>query len=147
MTRTRLLTRRDFLETSTAAAATGLLASALPPSRLFGPVSSWEADGYRHKVVVRVHDPAVASAYTFGTLYYWRKFDSARIQHMLETGIMELSSTATPRDAWARILPGVSTASKIVVKINLNNTRREWKAAALNTSPAMMVALTKASTA
>jgi len=143
MTRTRLLTRRDFLETSTGAAATGLLANALPPSCLFGPVSSWEADGYRHKVVVRVHDPAVAAAYTFGTPYYWRKFDSARIQHMLENGIMELSGTATPQDAWARILPGVSTASKIVVKINLNNTRRDWKAAALNTSPAMMAALTK----
>jgi hypothetical protein len=30
-----------------------------------------------------------------------------------------------------------------VVKVNLNNTGKEWKAAALNTSPAMMAALTK----
>lgn len=143
MTRTRLLTRRDFLETSTGTAAAGLLIPALRPLRLFGPVSPWEADGYNHKVVVRVYDPDVASAYTFGTPYYWRKFDTAKIQQMLETGVMELSNKPTPRDAWARILPGVSRASKVVVKVNLNNTRRDWKTGALNTSPALMVALAK----
>jgi hypothetical protein len=143
MTRIKLMTRRDFVETSAQAAAAGLLVHALRPLELFGAVSPWEADSYNHKVVVRVYDPAVASAYTFGSQYYWRKFDTAKIQSMLETGVMELSNTATPQDAWARILPGVSGASKIVVKINLNNTAKEWKAAALNTSPAMMIALTK----
>jgi hypothetical protein len=62
---------------------------------------------------------------------------------MLEISVMELSRTVTPRDAWGRILPGVSSTSKVVVKVNLNNTRRDWKAGALNTSPAMMTALTK----
>lgn len=143
MTCTRLLTRREFVQTSTQAVAAGLLIPALRPSGLFGTVSPWEAEGYNHKVVVRVYDPAVASAYTFGSQYYWRKFDTDRIKNMLDTGVMELSKTATLRDAWAKILPGVSGASKIVVKINLNNTGKEWKAAALNTSPAMMVALTK----
>lgn len=143
MTRNRLSTRRDFVETSAQAAAAGLLFNALRPSGLFGAVSPWEADGYNHKVVVRVYDPVVASAYTFGSQYYWRKFDTVRIQSMLETGLNELSNTTAPEDAWARILPGVSGGSKIVVKINLNNTRREWKALALNSSPAMMIALTK----
>ncbi len=61
--------------------------------------------------------------------------------NMLDTGVMRLSATTTVKNAWAKILPGVSQASKIVVKVNLNNTRGEWKSAALNTSPAMMVAL------
>ena len=143
MTRIRLLTRRDFLETSTGTVAAGLLAHSVRPSGLFGAVSPWEAEGYNHKVVVRVYDPDVASAYTFGSPYYWRNFDTAKIQEMLETGVMELSKTATPRDAWARILPEVSSASKVVVKVNLNNTRRDWNTGALNTSPAMMIALTK----
>jgi len=143
MSRTRLLLSRDFVKTSVQAATGGLMVHPLRPSELFTPVRRWEADGYNHKVVVRVYDPTVASAYTFGSQYYWRKFDITNIQTMLETGVIELSNTATLRDAWARILPGVSGASKVVVKINLNNTGREWKAAALNTSPAMMIALTK----
>jgi hypothetical protein len=143
MSKTGTLTRREFVGTSAQVATAGLLAQALRPAKSFGMVSPWEADGYIHKTVVRVYDPAVASAYVFGNEYYWRKFDAARLMNMLDTGIMELSATATPRDAWARILPGLSATSKIVVKVNLNNTRREWKAAALNTSPAMMVALAR----
>jgi hypothetical protein len=143
MTLIKLLTRRDFLGTSAQAAAAALLVNPLRASGLLSAVSPWEADGYDHKVVVRVYDPAVASTYTFGSQYYWRKFNTTKLQSMLETGIMELSNTATPQDAWARILPGVSAASKIVAKVNLNNTRREWQSAALNSSPAMMIALTK----
>jgi len=143
MTRIKSLNRRDFLETSAQAATAALMVHPLRLSGLLTAISPWEADGYNHKVVVRVYDPAVASAYTFGSQYFWRKFDAAKIQRMLETGVMELSDTATPQDAWARILPGVSGASKIVVKINLNNTKKDWKTAALNSSPAMMIALTK----
>lgn len=139
----RLSTRRNFVGTSAQAAAAGLLVHAPQASMPFGAVSPWEADGDNHKVVVRVYNADVASAYSFGSPYYWRKFDTSRIQSMLETGLNELSSTTAPQDAWARILPGVSVVSKIVVKVNLNNTGREWKAAALNSSPAMMIALTK----
>lgn len=137
------LTRRDFVESSVKTAAAALLLQGLRPQELLAMTSPWEADGYNHKVVARVYDPSVASGYAFGEEYYWRKFDIARIVNMLDTGVMNLSATATPKDAWAKILPGVSGKSKIVVKVNLNNTRREWKAAALNTSPAMMIALTR----
>ena len=139
----RLLTRREFVKTSAKAAAVGLAAGALRPLELFGAGNSWEADGYNHKAVVRVYDPAVASTYHFGDPFYWRKFDAARLQNMLETGLMELSNTATVRAAWAKILPGVSGASRVVVKVNFNNTRRDWKTTALNSSPALMVALTR----
>lgn len=142
MTKIGVLTRREFVGTSAQAATAGLLAQTLQPAKLLGK-SAWDADGYQHKSVVRVYDPEVASAYSFGDAYYWRKFDQARLVNMLNQGVMDLSATKRPHDAWARILPGLSPASKIVVKVNLNNTRREWKAAALNTSPAMMVALTK----
>ena len=117
---------------------------ALPSSSLFGArTTPWEHDGYSDKRVVRVYDPAVAAAYSFGTEYYWRKFDAARVEAMLDTGIRQLAGAATPADAWARILPGVSPASTVVVKVNLNNSARDWKAVALNTSPAMMAALAR----
>ena len=143
MTRIRSFSRREIVGTSAQAVAGGLLAQAIQAPRLLGMLSRWEADGYNDKVVTRVYDPAVASAYSFGEPFYWRKFDTARIMNMLDIGIMELSASATPQMAWARILPGVSEASKIVVKVNLNNSAKEWKAAALNTSPAMMIALAK----
>lgn len=144
MIRTGLFSRRKFVGTSAQAAAAGLLARSAFPSGLLAAVASpWEADGYNHKVVVRIYDPAVAANYTFGTPYYWRSFDQGRLEAMLDAGIMQIASAATPRLAWQKILPGVSGSSRIVVKANLNNTAREWKAAALNTSPAMMIALTK----
>ena len=144
MIRTGLFSRRKFVGTSAQAAAAGLLTrSAFPSSLLAAVASPWEADGYNHKLVVRIYDPQVAANYTFGTPYYWRTFDQGRLEAMLDAGIMQIASAATPQLAWQKILPGVSGASRIVVKANLNNTAREWKAAALNTSPAMMIALTK----
>lgn len=144
MIRTGVFSRRKFVGTSAQAAAAGLLAhSALPPSLLAAVANPWEPDGYNHKVVVRIYDPAVSANYTFGTPFYWRSFDAARLEAMLDAGIMQIAGASTPRLAWQKILPGVSGSSRIVVKANLNNTAREWKAAALNTSPAMMVALAK----
>lgn len=135
--------RRDFIGSSAQTAAAGILAQTLKPAGLFGATSPWESDGYGDKTVVRVYDPAVASGYTFGDEYYWRKFDTAVVERMLDTGIMDLAGASSPKGAWKRILPGVSAASRIVVKVNLNNTRKDWKRTALNTSPAMMVALTR----
>lgn len=141
MTRSRLLSRRKFVGATAQAAAVGLLAPNALPQRL--PASPWEPDGYNHKVVVRIYDPAVAENYSFGTPYYWRTFDAARLQTMLDAAILQLAGAPTPGQAWRRILPGVDGSSRIVVKANLNNTAREWKAAALNTSPAMMIALAR----
>jgi len=132
VTHTKIFSRRKFVGTSAQAAAAGLLPQSLLPS-ILGSVSHWDPDGYNDKVVIRIYDPAVASEYTFGTPYYWRKFDADRLGAMLELGILQLTSTTKPRRAWGKILPGVSGKSKIVVKANLNNTRKEWKAAALNT--------------
>jgi len=143
MTRTGIFSRRKFVGTSAQAAAAGLLAQSLLPSEILGSVRPWEPDGYNHKVVARIYDPSVSSEYTFGTPYYWRKYDVQKLQAMLELGILQLTGAARPQRAWEKILPGVSGKSKIVVKANLNNTAREWKAEALNSSPAMMVALTK----
>ncbi|MDR3792824.1 MAG: DUF362 domain-containing protein [Terracidiphilus sp.] len=143
MIRVNLLTRRNFVTASAKSLAAGILANTLLPGELFGEKNSWESDGYSHKTVTRIYDSTVASAYTFGDEFYWRKFDIAKIEQMLNLGIMEIAKRNTARKAWLRILPGVTHSSKIVVKINLNNTRRDWKAGALNTSPAMMIALTR----
>lgn len=128
------------METSARAAVAGVLAPAL---KTVGAKMPWATDGYADKTVVRIYDPAVAGNYAFGDEFYWRKFDRTVLEKMLETGIQELSNTASPAAAWGRILPGVSAASKVVVKVNLNNTARQWKTEALNTSPAMMIALAK----
>jgi hypothetical protein len=144
MIRTGLFSRRKFVGTSAQAAAAGLLArTALPSSLLAAVASPWETDGYDHRVVARIYDQAVAAKYSFGTPYYWRTFDTERLEAMLDAGIMQIASAGKPAQAWKRILPGVSGSSRIVVKVNLNNTGREWKAAALNSSPAMMIALTR----
>jgi hypothetical protein len=143
MTRPGFFSRRKFVGLSAQAAAAGFLAQTLLPSRLFASTKPWELDGYNHKMVARIYDPAVASDYTFGDPFYWRRFNIGRIEAMLELGIQQLTGTTKPQRAWEKILPGISGKSKIVVKANLNNTRRDWKAAALNTSPAMMVAIAR----
>lgn len=143
MTQVKVLTRRRFVRTSAQVVTAGLFAEALLPAQLLGAEGSWKADGYNHKVVARIYDPTISSSYSFGDEFYWRKFDNAKIERMLDLGVMEIAGRNSVRKAWLRILPGLSPASKIVAKINLNNTRREWKAGALNTSPAMMIALTR----
>lgn len=113
------------------------------PEPASASVSPVENDGYAHKTVVRVYDAAATAAYTFGDSYYWRTFDGARVQQMLEKGIMELTNQATVSAAWSVILPGASSSSKVAVKVNFNNTGRDWQSWALNNSPTMMIALTK----
>jgi len=135
------MTRREFVGTAAMAATAGAL---LRPERAVASAARWEADGYHHKVVARVYDPQVAAGYAFGDAFYWRKFDQARLAAMLATGVMQLTGARSSDAAWKKILPGVSGSSKVVVKVNLNNTRREYKAGALNSSPAMMIVLAKA---
>lgn len=125
-------------------AAAGLCAtSRLSSGLLNAKAGSWEADGYNDKTVVRIYDAAVSGNYSFGAPYYWRAFDGARLEAMLDAGIMQIAGVSTAHEAWQKILPGVSASSRVVVKANFNNTGREWKASALNTSPSMMIALVK----
>ena len=138
-----LFSRRKFVGASAQAAAAGFLARTAFPSSLLANDAPWEADAYNHKAVVRIYDPTVAASYTFGAPYYWRTFDTTRLGAMLDAGLMQIAGATTPEQAWKQILPGVSTSSRIVVKANMNNTARDWKTSALNTSPAMMIALAK----
>jgi hypothetical protein len=144
MIRTGFLSRRKFVGTSAQAAAAGLLAQSRLSSGLFKATASpLEPDGYNHKTVVRIYDPAVSTNYAFGDPYYWRAFDIARLEAMLDAGITQIANASTARQAWQQILPGVSASSRVVVKANFNNTGRDWKASALNTSPSMMIALVR----
>jgi hypothetical protein len=144
MIRTRFLSRREFVGASAQVAAAGFCGhSRLSSSLLNAAAGPWETDGYNHKTVVRIYDPDVSADYAFGAPYYWRAFDIVRIEAMLDAGIMQIACASTASKAWQRILPGVSAASRIVVKANFNNTGRDWKTSALNTSPAMIIALVK----
>jgi hypothetical protein len=107
---------------------------------------SREGEAYSDQRVVRIYEGAVASQCRFGAEFYWRAFDMALLTSMLEAGIMNLVSVRSPTKAWAKILPGLSRDSRLVVKVNLNNTRRDWKATALNSSPAMMITLARSLT-
>lgn len=60
---------------------------------------------------------------------------------MLDASIMQIATAPTLLRAWQKILPGVSASSRVVIKANLNSTARDWKTSAINTSPAMMIAL------
>jgi hypothetical protein len=144
------LTRRDFIHSSATALAAGAVLANLPQS-LFAEGVPFEHDPYNDNTVVRVYDPSVSS-FVFGTTeknFYYRTFDIGKLQHMLETGLLQLSGAATPDAAWRKLLPGLSTASKIAVKININCAHElegdhgaHW-ASAPNTSPSMMAALAK----
>lgn len=145
-----VMTRREFLLTTTAAAGGSVLAG-LQPGSLFAADRGFETDPYSDRTVVRVYDPLVSS-FVFGTSdknFYYRTFDISRLEAMLGTALRQLTAAANAAAAWRRIMPGVSPTSKIAVKINincsheLNGDHGAYWTSAPNTSPSMMVALTK----
>jgi hypothetical protein len=145
-----IVTRREFLST-TAAAAGGAVLAGLGPAHVLAAEAPLETDPYNDKTVVRVYDPSVSS-FVFGTsekAFYYRTFDSDRLEGMLGTALRQITGAATVAAAWQKIMPGLSSASKIAVKVNINCSHElngdhgaHWTTAP-NTSPRMMAALAK----
>ncbi len=145
-----VLTRREFLST-TAAAAGGVVLAGLPIGSILATSRAFETDPYNDQTVVRVYDPLVSS-FVFGTSdknFYYRTFEINRLESMLGTALRQITGAANVAAAWRRIMPGVSASSKVAVKINincaheLNGDHGAYWTSAPNTSPSMMAALAK----
>lgn len=145
-----LMTRRGFLSTA-AVGAGGAVLAGLRPDELRAAAGVFETDPYNDKTVVRVYDPLVSS-FVFGKSdrnFYYRTFDVTRLEAMLGAAIGRISGAGTVAEAWRMIMPGVSSTSKIAVKININCSHQlngdhgAFWTSAPNTSPSMMAALTK----
>lgn len=110
-------------------------------------VSSFQSDPYADLAVARVYDPTV-STFQFGTSnydYYWRTFNTDKLQSMLERGLMEITGTTSPAAAWQKILPGATSTSKVAVKVNNNNIKfypNDWYRSNM-TDPPMVVAIAR----
>ena len=145
-----LMTRRSFLST-TAVVTGGSVLAGLHPESLWAAAGALEADPYNDKTVARVYDPLVSS-FVFGKNdinFYYRTFDVNRLESMLGTALRQITGAGTVDAAWRLIMPGMSSSSKVAVKININCAHElegdhgaHWSSAP-NTSPSMMAALTK----
>lgn len=145
-----IVTRREFLST-TAAVAAGAVLAGLEPARNRAAAAALETDPYNDRTVVRVYDPRVSS-FDFGTsekAFYYRTFDVQRLEVMLGTALRQITGAETVPAAWQSIMPGVSSTSRVAVKININCSHElngdhgaHWTTAP-NTSPRMMAALAK----
>ena len=102
---------------------------------------------YADRAVARVYDPSVSS-FSFGSSpydYYWHSFNVDVLQSMLERAIREITGAQNTAAAWRLILPGVSPASKVAVKVNNNNIHfypKDWFRSNM-TDPPMVIALTR----
>ena len=149
----KTISRRTFVKTSAAAIAAGVTANSFLPELLLARATDLPAHPYDDKTVVRVHDPGVYD----GTIkqpwnlednnFYWRNLDSGKLRAMLERAILQLTGADTPADAWKLILPKVSAASRIAVKVNMNNTdvprfQNDWMRRLLS-DPPMITALAR----
>lgn len=156
------LSRREFIEAGSAAAAAGLLlpacsdGSGLADGGADGGLDgdTWDGDGdlthtpdcasdelpedaYADCRVVRVHDRRVSS-YTFAEeAACWEAIDGEVIREMLDAAIVEIARAATIGEAWQALLPGDLATAVISVKVNLNGDQQHF----VNNSPAMMSAL------
>ncbi len=77
---------------------------------------------YPIQKVVHVHASA-ATFWDFQTGWYGQHVDQAIVNQMVERGLLELTGFGSLDNAWASLLPGYSTGSKIAIKVNLNNCR------------------------
>jgi Domain of unknown function (DUF362) len=145
------MTRREFLTTTASAAGAAVLVG-LQPGQLLAANPAFESDPYNDRTVARVYDPRVSS-FDFSAApdknFYYRTFDVERLESMLGTALQQLTGTANAALAWRMIMPGVSSKSKVAVKININCAHESngdhgaYWASAPNTSPRMMAALAK----
>jgi hypothetical protein len=128
------VTRRRFL--AGAALAAGCVAVSAA-NRFLGQVPSAGAqagDGtpqaylplaikkHLRQKVVHVH-ASEATFWDFQTGWYGDDVDQGVVNEMVERGLLELTGLGSLGSAWASLLPGYSTGSKIAIKVNLNNCR------------------------
>ena len=70
--------------------------------------------------VVHVHDPN-ATDWDFSTGWYGDHVDQARVNDMVDQGVMALTGTSTVADAWRALIPNYAPGEAIAIKVSFNN--------------------------
>jgi len=112
--------RRRFLHRfcrgSMAAAAVAAGNGLIP--RLFKPAF---ATLYPNRVV-RVSSPD-ATSWNGSASYYYDYVDTGVVKSMFNQGIQRLTDAASPTEAWQEIMGTYVSGQKVVIKVNLNNSK------------------------
>jgi hypothetical protein len=70
--------------------------------------------------VVHAHSPE-ATSWDYATGWYGDYVNQAVVDAMTDRGLMALTDTTTPADAWDALLPAYTAGQKVAIKVNLNN--------------------------
>lgn len=70
--------------------------------------------------VVHVRDIGVTS-WDYGDTYYGNYVNQARVDTMVDQGVMALTDTASPALAWQTLVPDYTPGKAIAIKVNFNN--------------------------
>jgi hypothetical protein len=113
------LSRRKFLQGAAAVGTT--LALGRWSSRLAQGTAwaSTRAAIPTHRVV-HAHSDA-ATYWDYATGWYGDYVSQAIVDEMTDQGVMALTNTVTPADAWRALIPIYTAGQKVAIKINLNN--------------------------
>jgi hypothetical protein len=70
--------------------------------------------------VVHVRDIGVTS-WDYGDTYYGNYVNQARVDTMVDQGVMALTNAASLAQAWQTLVPGYAPGKAIAIKVNFNN--------------------------
>jgi len=108
------ITRRQFL-LSTATAGAALLVD-----RWARPRAQARPRAVPAHRVVHTHSPE-ATFWDYATGWYGNYVNQAVVDAMTDRGVMSLTDTSTPAEAWGALLPAYTPGQKVAIKVNLNN--------------------------
>jgi Domain of unknown function (DUF362) len=108
------ITRRQFLLTTAAAGAV------LLNNRWTRPRAQARPQAIPEHRVVHTHSPD-ATYWDYATGWYGNYVNQAVVDVMTDRGLMALTGTATPAEAWGALLPAYTPGQKVAIKVNLNN--------------------------
>ncbi|MDP2663169.1 MAG: DUF362 domain-containing protein, partial [Dehalococcoidia bacterium] len=113
------LSRRSFLNKTAQMGAALALGRWLPFPMRRGRTSPTAAVFLANRVVHAHCNAATYWDYTTG--WYGDYVNQTVVDEMTEQGVMALTNTATPADAWRAIIPTYAAGQVVAIKINVNN--------------------------
>ena len=138
------LSRRHFLlgaAVTGAALTAGRTATHLPPSQArfaFSPPQSPQVSTLPGRVV-HVHS---SNATTWaGQVNYWDYVNQAKVDEMVNVGLMTLTGTQIVADAWRSLLPNYQVGQGIAIKVSFNNSSNAAGGTAIDAVPEPINAL------
>ncbi|MBP7687683.1 MAG: DUF362 domain-containing protein [Thermoflexales bacterium] len=113
------LSRREFLRGAAVAGATATFGG-LSPQWLRPAATRLSPAALRPGRVVHLHSSS-ATSWT-GQSNYWDYVNQAKVDEMIDHGLMVLTGTATVAEAWRTLLPNYQVGQGIAIKVNFNNS-------------------------